>query len=658
MNLQGTTIGHYKVVEQIGRGGMATVYKARQPGLDRYVAIKILPSDLAKTKDFRIRFEREAKTIARLRHRNILTIFEDGQQGDTIYLVMEYVGGGTFQERLGWPQDLAYTINIISQIGDALAHAHEKGIIHRDIKPANILMADEDWPLLSDFGLVKMVEDSLHLTAGGASVGTPHYMSPEQAMGEPADHRSDIYSLGIVLYEAITGQRPYANENPVAVIYKHINESIPPPRSLRSDLPEEVEQVLFKALAKTPKNRYQRMDDFLTDLHQTYPLASAVSIPQSRPPVTSAKIKKQTSQISRPSVASLMPKKHKSSWPKIIMGLFLLLLIIGAVLFFTNSMTPLVTAITNTINTPVIEPQPESASPTATQTTMVAPIVSAAKEQPSTDTGVSPHTPVSTHTPFPPTSTTERVVSPEATTEPEYTAVAVSAATAIPIAIKTRVSTKDGAEMVFIPAGSTLPEFWLDHYEVTNAQFAQFIQNTGYQTEAEHTHRGWVARNDNTEEIAGATWQQPHGPNSNITNKDNHPVVQISWHDALAYCQWADKQLPSEAQWQTAAWGSTADTTYAWGNTFDSTKANTQEAGLSGTAPVGSYSPQGDSPYGAADLTGNVSEWLNPDNNLDENKVVRGGSWFDDQILSRIANRDKLQPDYTYDFVGFRCMGF
>ena len=192
MDLSDTTLGQYHIIEQIGRGGMATVYKAFQPALDRYVAVKVLVPDRVET-NFVVRFEREARAIAKLRHRNILTIFDYGHQGDLFYLVMEYVRGGTLKERLGWPQDLTYTVSIISQVGDALAHAHRQGgIIHRDVKPANVLMAEEDWPLLSDFGLAKMLEESLQLTTSGASIGTPQYMSPEQAQGLAADRRSDI----------------------------------------------------------------------------------------------------------------------------------------------------------------------------------------------------------------------------------------------------------------------------------------------------------------------------------------------------------------------------------------------------------------------------------------------------------------------------------
>jgi serine/threonine protein kinase len=252
------------------------------------------------------RFEREARAVARLRHRNILAVYDYGRWEDTFYLAMEYVSGGTLKERLGWPQDLAYAVKIASQVADALAHAHGHGVIHRDVKPGNILMAEEEWPLLTDFGLAKILEESLHLTASGASVGTPHYMSPEQAQGLAVDRRSDVYSLGIVLFEMVTGRTPFSTDNPMAVLIRHINEPVPSPRSLRSDLPRDLERVVLKALAKSPADRYQRMEQFLIELAEAYPLpAESNGAQQERAPRAGARLAAQGSPCGRrwPSVS-------------------------------------------------------------------------------------------------------------------------------------------------------------------------------------------------------------------------------------------------------------------------------------------------------------------------------------------------------------------
>jgi len=630
MDLDGTVLGQYHIIEQIGRGGMATVYKAYQPNLDRYVAVKVLAPDMAETKGFITRFEREAKAVARLRHRNTLTVFDYGRQGDLFYLVMEYVSGGTLIGRMGWPQDLAYAVNIVSQVGDALAHAHRQGMIHRDVKPGNILMAEEDWPLLSDFGLVKIAEDSLHLTTSGASVGTPQYMSPEQARGLVVDQRSDIYSLGVVLYEAVTGRPPFGTDNPVVVLLRHINEPITPPHTLRSDLPEEIERVICKALAKSPAERYQRMEDFLTDLRGAHPLhANHNLVQQGDAQIVSKK------PSTRPSIP---PRRRSLLWVGVAIGAALLVTLAMTLPFLKASTIPSL-----------------------------------------------PHTPTSPPLPSP-------TVAPVTPTAPT---------------IEQRVWEADGAEMVFVPAGEFimgseelgdderpvhrvyLDDFWIDRYEVTNERFARFVAATGYQTEAERHGWGWVSLPDvGGEKVEGADWRHPRGPDSSIEpsgyaqdeDKMDHPVVLVSWNDADAYCRWAGKRLPSEAQWEKAARGpltleqdgdSGRGNCYAWGNEFDSARANTRESERGDTTPVGSFSPQGDSPYGACDMTGNAWEWVadwydsdtysqapyaNPTGPATGTyKVLRGGSWPFDEVYARTSFRYNVRPDYTYDFAGFRC---
>lgn len=254
--LEGRTLGHYRLLEELGRGGMATVYKAYQPSLDRHVAVKILAPFLANQRDFFERFRREATAVARLSHPNILNVYDFGQEGDLAYIVMEYVVGGNLAGRLGSAKDLAFASVIIAQMASALDYAHRRGIIHRDIKPANILMAEDDWAILSDFGIAKIVESTLALTQTGMGIGTPEYMSPEQGQGLAIDQRTDIYSLGVVLYEILTGKVPYRATTPIAVVMKHISEPLPPPRSLNPAIPEEVEQVIARALAKDPAQRY------------------------------------------------------------------------------------------------------------------------------------------------------------------------------------------------------------------------------------------------------------------------------------------------------------------------------------------------------------------------------------------------------------------
>jgi serine/threonine protein kinase len=267
--LAGQTLGPYRLVERIGRGGMATVYKAYEPSLDRYVAIKVLPQYFAHDSDFQARFLREAKSIARLNHPNILPVYGSGQEGEVNYIAMRYVeAGATLKDLLGQPMELKRAAKIFSQVGRALDYAHKQGVVHRDVKPTNVLMAEGEWALLMDFGLARMVESSVQLTKTGVGVGTPAYMSPEQGQGVRVDARTDIYSLGVMLYEMLTGHVPYEAETPMAVVIKHITAPLPMPREANPEMSEAVERVILKAMAKVPEDRYQTAGEMLEALEK------------------------------------------------------------------------------------------------------------------------------------------------------------------------------------------------------------------------------------------------------------------------------------------------------------------------------------------------------------------------------------------------------
>ncbi len=255
--LIGQELGGYRIISQIGKGGMATVFKAYQPSLDRYVAIKVLPPYYAEQDEtFLKRFRQEAKAIASLRHPNILIVLDYGELERTTYLVMEFVEAGTLGDQMGKPMAPGQIAGLVGQVAGALHYAHQEGVVHRDIKPSNIMLPKPNWPLLTDFGLAKIVGGT-QLTQSGTVAGTPAYMSPEQGRGERVDHRSDIYSLGIVLYEMATGVVPFEAETPMAVIVKHIIDPLPLPRSKTPALSEAIERVILKALAKDPADRFQ-----------------------------------------------------------------------------------------------------------------------------------------------------------------------------------------------------------------------------------------------------------------------------------------------------------------------------------------------------------------------------------------------------------------
>lgn len=256
--LIGKTIGQYQIIEQIGKGGMATIFKAYQPSIDRYVAIKVLPQEFARDPNFVKRFAQEAKAIAALEHSHILPVHDFGTQDTINYMVMRYVPSGTLSDIMGTKVPLKKVAKYVGDVARALDYAHSRGVVHRDIKPSNILIDDQGNVLLTDFGIAKIVEGSegTQLTAAGSILGTPAYMSPEQAQSTNIDGRSDIYSLGVVLYELLTGQPPFQAETPFAVVIKHLHDPLPPPRSLDSTIPEAFERVVLKAMAKNPADRF------------------------------------------------------------------------------------------------------------------------------------------------------------------------------------------------------------------------------------------------------------------------------------------------------------------------------------------------------------------------------------------------------------------
>lgn len=283
VSMVGQTIGKYRVVAQLGRGGMASVYKAYQASLDRYVAIKILHGYLADDQNFVDRFEREAKAVASLRHPNIVQVFDFDRQGDMYYMAMEFINGPTLKRELeerhrqGKLFTLEETGRIMVTLCQATDYAHSRGMVHRDLKPANFILTEDGQILILDFGIAKIVGGTKH-TLTGAVIGTPAYISPEQGQGQRGDHRSDIYSLGVVLYEMVTGKTPFDADTPFAIIMKHISDPLPLPRSLNPDIPEAVERVILKALSKNPDERFQSGREFATAIKNALKISDEQSL--------------------------------------------------------------------------------------------------------------------------------------------------------------------------------------------------------------------------------------------------------------------------------------------------------------------------------------------------------------------------------------------
>lgn len=317
-NLVGQKFGPYEITARIGEGGMAVVYKGYQQSLNRYVAIKVLRAELAQDKEFVERFRREALSVADLSHPNILHVYDAGFAEGVYYIVMAFVDGGSLKDMImRGPLETEYALSVTAQVADALNHAHQRGLVHRDVKPNNILMSRDGRPLLTDFGIAKAVHESTGLTRTGTSIGTPEYMAPEQIQGQKVDGRTDIYALGIVLYEMLTGWTPFSTTTPVATLYKQVNEPPPPLRQANINIPAWLEATVLKALAKSPADRYQQASEFAEALRQRRaPEKTATPVPAA---------------TRRTAAKAEAPAKKGRLVPILIGGIILLVLALAAI---------------------------------------------------------------------------------------------------------------------------------------------------------------------------------------------------------------------------------------------------------------------------------------------------------------------------------------
>jgi formylglycine-generating enzyme required for sulfatase activity len=582
----GKTLAKYEILEQVGQGGMAQVYMACQLGLDRPVAVKVLSAVLAADPDFTKRFEREARSIASLNHPNIVQVYDFGVQDGYHYLVMNYVKdsrtlGSLMAEGAAIDQMLDYVV----QVADALDYAHQHNILHRDVKPGNILI-DERGALLSDFGLVRIGESASDLTVSGVGMGTPAYMSPEQAMGEEIDHRTDIYSLGVIVFQILTGKVPHEGTTPQAILVKRSIEPAPSLHEFDPDLPESFEQIVQRALARDPAERYQSAADFAEaikraqrDLYRQQ--VGGLATPEMGPGRGSdGAIAPRDERMAR----AAEPTERKRPW-LVIASVVAAVLVIGVVIFFQFM---------------------------------------GAGNDPGGDGSVAAQVENPANTPAGPVAT-EAEARPTEMPTPEGPALPAPAGM-VKIPAGTYNIGYNASGDGYIPQRSIeLQEFWIDLYEVTNAAYGAFLAETG--------------------SPAPAGWSEGTVP----PGKEDHPVQGVTWELAVAYCDWAKKRLPSEAEWEIVARGAVG-WLYPWGN-----DQHLVELPRTGTYAVGSVSGNR-SPFGAFDMAGNAWEWVGETYApvTDGNRVLRGGA---NDFLKDMAYRLQGDPNVPTMFAtaGMRC---
>ena len=637
----------YRIQELVGRGAFAEVYKVTHLSLNVTRAIKVLHRETpgvgsTEFKDYHERFELEARLGAKLNtptpHPNLLQVFDFMQAGDLLVLEMEYASGGSLYNRIqkakaeDKPLQVEETLQMAIDVAEGLSAVHAVDAVHRDLKPTNILFDAQDCAKLADLGLAQVPGGPSMRTQLGSMAprhpGTPGYMSPEQEdTSKYLKPASDIYALGLVLFEILTG-RNYSN-------LKTGTRA----KSMRPDVPTWLDDLIAGLLEKDPENR-------LWDCRKLAVLLRQGKESQARRLINKG-WESQRQQIQK-------------LWPKFALGL-LVLLASSTIAFFVFKYWNIKQNAQNE--------------------------VSAARTMPSGTIQIS-------NTPRPmPTLTIEQTGTPLTPTRTAFAATHTplpSPTSPPPLqAGVTQISEKDGMLMVYVPEGEFLmgsveeddpdvsddkkPQhpvyldtFWIDRTEVTNAMFAQFLNEESNQSEG---GADWLDARDEDERLvqSGSEWQP-------VSGYGEHPVVDVTWYGAQAYCRWAGRRLPSEAEWEKAARG-TDGRTYPWGEGIDCTRANFYKNYESGscvgdTKPVSSY-PDGASPYGALDMAGNVWEWVADwydddyyNSSSSENpagpasgqyRVLRGGSWYDSAARVRTANRGRFWPDGAWADYGFRC---
>ena len=672
----GTTLADkYNIIEVSGRGGMGIVYRAEDTKLKRNVALKFLPPELTQDEEAKERFVLEAQAAAALSHPNICTIHEIDEEGGKSFIAMEYVEGQTLRAKIEkGPLELDEALNISIQVAEGLEEAHKKGIIHRDIKSANIMVTDKGQAKIMDFGLAKVKGGTL-LTREGTTLGTVAYMSPEQAKGKEVDHRSDIWSLGIVLYEMLSGQLPFKGDREASILYSVVHEDPKPIKALKPDIPIEFQQIINHALRKKPESRYASAAEMLKDLKEYQDSLRAEELGALNLRTLLRRIRKP--QVAIPAVSAVLViclfavwffnRQAKIRWAREEVLPEVERLIEENWRDFTEpyrlaekvekyiprdpKLAELFSKCSLNIN---IKTAPQGAD-----------IYMKEYKAPDSEwkyLGVSPIEDIRLpfgilrwkmekegyETVMAASSTWDIVLEPRDQLIPYDLVRVLDEKGSIPEGM-VRVT---GAET---PLGK-LDDFYVDRYEVTNKQYKEFINDGGYRNREYWKHEfikdgsilTWKETMaefvDQTDRPGPATWQAGDYPEG----QDDYPVSGISWYEAAAYAEFSEKSLPTGHHWGLARGEYTP--MIRWfqlgGYAIFAPFSNFQ-----GKGPVTVGSLPGITSYGAYDMAGNVREWCW--NQTKKGRLIRGGAWNDSTYMFR--EMSQASPFDRFSKNGFRC---